>query len=425
MNLTATSINAQYWDGSDSIADNVVDGGNGIWTNAGTNWTLADGSNNTSWAASVEKIAVFSGASGGTVQVQDAVAVNGLQFAKNYTLANAGGQIQITNAATEVRVDTAVTATVAAPVTGAGGIHKTGDGVLIFTAVAGTNTYAGGTVITSGTLQIGANDTLPTTTALTVGTDVFAASLDLSSASQQVGSLAIASNNANVYSTITIGAGQTLQVNGSMSIGIPNNVKTQTRALITGPGALVVSNTNAIFDAGMQTVTSQAAANLLPNATTPFDSSANANNVISDFTGLGSFTANVKEFRVAFGVNVNSTLLLSNTSNSITANVVQLANSNGLNSGTGTLVLGAGTNTFITDAINIGVSKGVATMKFASQTAGGSGTVGAVTVASGAALAPGNSIGTLNVAGDVTFAAGSVYEVEVGGPGAADLIAAG
>lgn len=375
VNLVATAISAQYWDGTDTVADNLVDGGDGIWTNADTNWTLADGSNNTSWSASVEKIAVFGGAAGGTVQVQDAMAVNGLQFARNYTLASSGGQIQITNAATEFRVDTSVTATVAAPVTGAGGINKTGDGTLIFTAATGSNTYAGSTLITSGTLKIGATDTLPTGTAVTVGAGVFTATLDLSSASQRIASLQIASNNANLSSTVTIGAGQTLQVNGSFSTGVANNVKTVTRAIITGPGSLVISNTNAFFDAGLQTVTSQAAADLLPNATFPFDNGANANNVTSDFTGLGSLTANVKEFRVGFGVNVNSTLLLSDTSNSITANVVQIANSNGLNSGTSTMILGAGTNTLVTDAINIGVSKGVATLKFASQTAGSAGTV--------------------------------------------------
>ena len=375
VNLTAAAISAQYWDGTDSVADNIVDGGNGTWTNAGTNWTLADGSNNTSWSASVEKIAVFGGAAGGTVQVQDAVAVNGLQFARSYTLANSGGQIQISNAATEVRVDTAVTATVAAPVTGNGGINKTGDGTLVFTAVTGSNTYSGSTLITSGTLKIGATDTLPITTAVTVGSGVFTAALDLTSASQRIGSLLIASNNSNLSSTVTIGAGQTLQVNGSFTVGIANNVKTQTRAVFTGSGSLVVSNTGANFEAGLQTVTSQAAADLLPNASTPFDNGANANTATTDFSGLGSFSANVNEFRVAYGVNNNSTLTLSDTSNSITASVVQIANSNGSNSGTGTLVLGAGTNTIATDNLNIGVSKGIGTVKFTSQTAGSAGTV--------------------------------------------------
>ena len=46
-------------------------------------------------------------------------------------------------------------------------------------------------------------------------------------------------------------------------------------------------------------------------------------------------------------------------------------------------------------------------------TLGGTGTVSDVTLASGAILAPGNSIGTLNVNGDLDFVAGSTYQVEV------------
>ena len=42
----------------------------------------------------------------------------------------------------------------------------------------------------------------------------------------------------------------------------------------------------------------------------------------------------------------------------------------------------------------------------------GSGTVGGVDAASGGTVAPGNSIGTLSVSGAVSFASGSVYEVE-------------
>src|SRR5690606_19172418 len=46
-------------------------------------------------------------------------------------------------------------------------------------------------------------------------------------------------------------------------------------------------------------------------------------------------------------------------------------------------------------------------------TFGGAGTVGTTTVGLGGTRAPGNSIGTLTVAGDLRFNAGSVYEVEV------------
>ncbi|MDW6025493.1 autotransporter domain-containing protein [Mesorhizobium sp. BAC0120] len=55
----------------------------------------------------------------------------------------------------------------------------------------------------------------------------------------------------------------------------------------------------------------------------------------------------------------------------------------------------------------------------------GSGTVGSTAIAGGATIAPGNSIGTLNVAGDLIFHAGSIYEVEVNpGDTDADLIRA-
>jgi len=55
-------------------------------------------------------------------------------------------------------------------------------------------------------------------------------------------------------------------------------------------------------------------------------------------------------------------------------------------------------------------------------TLGGNGTVGGLNVGNGGVVAPGNSIGTLKVAGDVTFGLGSVYEVETNANGQADRI---
>lgn len=54
-------------------------------------------------------------------------------------------------------------------------------------------------------------------------------------------------------------------------------------------------------------------------------------------------------------------------------------------------------------------------------TLGGAGTIGDTNV-DGGRLAPGNSIDTLTVAGDVTFTASSIYEVEVDAAGNADLL---
>lgn len=59
-----------------------------------------------------------------------------------------------------------------------------------------------------------------------------------------------------------------------------------------------------------------------------------------------------------------------------------------------------------------------------SATLSGTGTFGGLTFQSGATAAPGNSIGTTTVNGDVTFDAGSTYEVEINPNGTSDLISA-
>ncbi|MCB8823232.1 beta strand repeat-containing protein, partial [Microvirga rosea] len=57
-------------------------------------------------------------------------------------------------------------------------------------------------------------------------------------------------------------------------------------------------------------------------------------------------------------------------------------------------------------------------------TLGGTGTVGGLNVLSGGTAAPGNSIGTLSVNGNVAFGPGSFYAVEINGAGQSDRIAA-
>ncbi|MBO6554651.1 MAG: autotransporter domain-containing protein [Roseitalea sp.] len=86
-----------------------------------------------------------------------------------------------------------------------------------------------------------------------------------------------------------------------------------------------------------------------------------------------------------------------------------------------------GTNTEITNfAVNGGVlavNGAMGSTAFAvaaGGTLGGGGTVG--DVLTNGVIAPGNSIGTINVAGSVTFNAGSRYDVEIAANGASDLI---
>ncbi|MDU3075492.1 MAG: AI-2E family transporter YdiK [Mixta calida] len=69
------------------------------------------------------------------------------------------------------------------------------------------------------------------------------------------------------------------------------------------------------------------------------------------------------------------------------------------------------------------VALGVVVTALVQGVLGGNGSIGALRVARGGTVAPGNSIGTLNVDGDVTFDEGSRYAVEVAPDGRSDRIA--
>ncbi|MEO1709198.1 MAG: autotransporter domain-containing protein [Pseudomonadota bacterium] len=139
----------QFWDGADAEGDNTIDGGSGSWNLTDTNWTDATGEFNADWN---ENFAVFGGAVAGTVTVDDAIAFSGLQFVTDgYTLAAGTGGLTISQSATAVRVDPGVTATIAAAISGAGGLNKLDEGTL---TLEGANTYTGETVIDGGLLIV-------------------------------------------------------------------------------------------------------------------------------------------------------------------------------------------------------------------------------------------------------------------------------
>lgn len=97
--------------------------------------------------------------------------------------------------------------------------------------------------------------------------------------------------------------------------------------------------------------------------------------------------------------------------------------------GTGAISVLAGTTTFSTSSstyagdVDVAGGKAVFNANFSgadvtvsgSGVVGGSGTVASLVAQSGGTVAPGNSPGTLNVAGNVSFAAGSTYAVEIDG----------
>jgi outer membrane autotransporter protein len=91
---------------------------------------------------------------------------------------------------------------------------------------------------------------------------------------------------------------------------------------------------------------------------------------------------------------------------------------------TGTSAL-AGATTIEAGKLSVNGSLGSSAVTVLSgATLAGSGAVGGVAADAGGTVAPGNSIGTLTVSGNVSFASGSTYQVEVNASGSSDRIAA-
>jgi fibronectin-binding autotransporter adhesin len=147
--VSLPGVPTQFWDGSNTAFDHTVHGGSGTWDNFTTNFTDAGVTENESWQ---NGIAIFSAAPG-TVTLGDNILFQGMEFtASGYTLAGSGAFVlQPTGMATIV-ADTGVTATIAAPIAGIGGINKTGPGLLNLT---GENSYSGGTTVSAGILSVG------------------------------------------------------------------------------------------------------------------------------------------------------------------------------------------------------------------------------------------------------------------------------
>ncbi len=273
---------------------------------------------------------------------------------RGITLGASGGAFDVLNVGD--------TLTIANSITGAGDLTKTGAGTL---ALSGSHSYTGDTVVSEGALAIGASDALPTATALVLGGGMDSATVGhvtMGSFSQTVNSVQFLSNTATA-NTVTIGAGQTLTITGEGSLklgqGSPLLRGRTTNATFSGGGSLNVDNTAGTIDVGFRND----------------DQNETGNYATLDLRGLGSFTANVDQLRVGYGSRIGSTLYLSDTDNTITANAIHVSNSLAVNAYAGLLVLGTGGNTIHADTINIGLGKGAGTARFALQAAGSAGTL--------------------------------------------------
>ncbi len=146
----------QFWNGSVVAADGTIHGGDGVWDSTTTNWTTPSGTTSSRW---METVGVFAGEAG-TVTVVGPQTFTGLQFSTDgyQVVSGDNGSLQTDDDDSGIRVDADVTATIAAALSGTGELQKLGSGTLV---LSGDNsTFAGGVLLSQGTLRVEHNNAL-------------------------------------------------------------------------------------------------------------------------------------------------------------------------------------------------------------------------------------------------------------------------
>lgn len=291
--------------------------------------------------------------------------------------------------------------TVANPISGTGALHQIGTGT---TLLAGENTHGGGNVIAAGALSAGADTHLGAASGgvgFQGGTLIARQSFTAARATTlgtAGGALAPDAGVTLTWNGPISGAGS-LAMNGAGTLilgGVGTHaggtsVNTGTLMLAPGgrlgPGALSVAS-GALFDMSRIAAPSQAVASLagggvvalgarnltITGGGTVFSGSLNDGGAGGSLTIAGGTTTLTGASRFGGPAIVNAGMLVVN----------------GTLGGTSGVIVNGGT-------------------------LGGSGTIPGLVVAAGGSLAPGNSIGTLEIAGNLTLAAGSTTVIEVQG----------
>ena len=249
--------------------------------------------------------------------------------------------------------------------------------------------------------------------------------------------------------TITIG-GQLGDLTAGTYAILAGGTSTGNDITILSTGVLQTSNQTAIrFNAGGNTVTNSgtisSATDLAINGSSGVDTIINAGTISGDLGGndlaiLFSNGDDILELRAGSVITGNvdagndtDTLRFGGATNA-SFDLASLGNANQYREFEQLQKTGASTWTLTgttTETYSMSVTAGTLAVNgsmvnvdttISGGTLGGTGTLGDVTASSGGTIAPGNSVGTLNVDGNVIFNSGSTYAVEVDDAGNSDLL---
>ena len=220
--------------------------GASTWTaSGGTMWNTTNANpGTTGWNNDGAHLAVFNEATGSTVGVGPGISAAGLEFdTTGYTLnaAATGNTLTLTGvsaAAASIQVASAVTATINVPLAGTVGITKNGAGTLV---LGGTNTYAGGTTINAGTLQVSSDANLGAASTASTNNGIILSSGTLYAANSITTARAFSGSG-----SIQVGSGNSLNTSGIMNVVNLTLPGAGTVALTNASGSLSGSASNAI-----------------------------------------------------------------------------------------------------------------------------------------------------------------------------------
>jgi autotransporter-associated beta strand protein len=273
---------------------------------------------------------------------------------------------------------------------------KVGSGTL---TLSGTSTYTGLTAVEGGTLQAGANNAFAANSAFTVASG---ATLNLAGFNQTIGSLA--------------GGGSVMLGSATLSTG-NNNTSTTFAGTISGTGDLTKIGSGTLTLSGSNTYSGGTTINAGTIAVSADSNLGNSAGGLAFGGGTLKFLSGFTSNR-AVTLNSGGGTFDTNGYNATLAGTI--SGTGGLTKiGSGTLTLSGSIGYSGATAVNAGtlIVNGSIGNSAVTVTSGamlsGTGAVGATTINSGATFAPGNSPGTMTVAGNLAFQSGALYVVQV------------
>ena len=438
-------------------------GGNGTWNATNLKWLNQGSILPDDWAGNH---AVFKnepgGFSGGTITVDGAQSFKGLQFVDSGYRLEGPGSLTTDGAGSadgnaEIRVLAGATANIATTITGTGGLTKTQGGTLV---LEGSNSYQGGTRLLGGVVSVSSDANLGaaagtlsfdggvlqiTGTGFT-GTDrdiawgAFGGGFDIADQGNTftlgqdivgggdlikrgAGTLRLA--GANAYGNTLVAAGVLIGNAGSISGDIGNGAT----VVFEQTSDATFAGTIAGLGGSAGSMIKQGAGKLVLAGASSLDWSIDAGGLVTAgerFTGNAAIATGASlTFEQAANAGYGGKL--SGSGALIKAGTGTLRYDGDGSSFSGKTMIADGGLIVGSDAAHGNAVLGGSLDVQAGATLGGHGTVGSgagskVTIAAGGTIAPGNSIGTLTVNGDIAFAAGSTYEAEINPALQSDLI---